>query len=432
VKVRRLEELSRTELAALGREWMLYGHTYDRALMPQVGMRLGGGKEIEPLSIWEWKGASPNYTRRMKRLMKIEGEGADAIVKALQLDVGFPHEYMDVQFEVHDAQHAEFRLLHCGALMDVEKRGEAAVVMMCHRIEDPTFDATAVATNPRARMRPIHRPPRQPADRHPHCHWTITIEPGAEPLVEEPHTLEVGRLALARVPNAMPADREPGGWRDYAGPVDPRFQLEQLSQGALVAVLREFSLQAHLLASSASLFLEQRHERAKVREVLANQWAGANWVTAERIAARLGAAERSRARVEGLDAAPEPRPAQRGEAERSRDLIAEVLALHPALPPGLDVAIEPAGERALRLALSGPPELLDTEAPGWLGLLAAGEPRPIEAIAQAVDPRARVSAGPGHAFAIEVDPAAEPAAEPQSAALTKLSTVAAWRFREFA
>jgi hypothetical protein len=406
MSVRRLADLSRAELARLGREWMLYGHTYDRALMPQVGMRLGGGKEIEPLSIWEWKGASPNYTRRMKRLMKIEGDGVDAIVKALQLDVGFPHEYMDVHFEVHDARHAEFWLDHCGALMDVEKRGEAAVVMMCHRIEDPTFDATAVATNPRAQMRPIHRPPRTPADRHPHCHWTITIDPAHEAVVEEPLTLEVGRLSLAQVANEMPADREAGGWRDYARPFDAKFRLEHLSQGALVAVLREFSLQAHLLASSASLYLSQRHAREKLREVLVSQWEGANWLTAERIAAELG--------IGG-----------------GRDGVAQVLALHPALPHGVEAAIEPAGERGLRLALSGPRALLDAEAPGWLGLLAAGETRPIEAIAQAVEPRARVTAGPGHGFAIEVDPEAEPAAQPQSATLTKLSTVAGWRFRSF-
>jgi hypothetical protein len=406
--IRRLPQLSRAELARLGREFMLYGHTYDRALMPQVGMRLGGGKEIEPLSIWEWKGASPNYTRRMKRLMKIEGDGVSAIVKALQLDVGFPHEYMDVQFEVHDERRAEFWLNHCGALMDVEKRGEAAVVMMCHRIEDPTFDATAVATNPRARMRPIHRPPRTPADRHPHCHWTITIEPDVEPVIEEPLTLEVGRLPLAQVPNPRPADREPGGRPDYAGPFDPKFRLEHLSQGALVAALREFSLQAHLLASSASLFLSGRHEPPAVREVLTQQWIGANWVTAERIAAEFGIAGG------GIEA------------------VAQVLALHPALPLGLDAKIEPAGERAAQLTLSGPPALLDAGAPGWLGVLAAGDARPLEAIAQAVDPRARVTPAGPHAFALNVDPKAEPTDQPQAATLTKLSTVAGWHFRPFA
>jgi hypothetical protein len=403
---RKLADLTRAELARLGREYMLYGHIYDRALMPQVGMRLGGGKEIEPLSIWEWKGASPNYTRRMKRLMKIEGDDVTAIVKALQLDVGFPHEYMDVHFELKPDGSAEFWLNHCGALMDVEPRGEAGVVMMCHRIEDPTFDATAVATNPRAQMRPIHRPPRRPSDRHPHCHWTIKIEPDAAPVIEEPLTLEVGRLPLARVANERPPDREPGGWRDYAGAFDPKFRLEHLSQGALVAALREFSLQTHLLAASAGLFLSQRHPQEKVREVLANQWVGANWLAAERIAAELGTG----GGIEG---------------------VAQVLALHPALPPGVAAEIEPKGERGARLALSGPPELLDPGAPGWLGLLAAGEPRPIEAIAQAVEPRARVRADGRHAFAIEVDPKAEPAAQPQPATLTKLSTVAAWKFRDF-
>jgi hypothetical protein len=406
--VRQLADLSRAELARLGREYMLYGHLHDRALMPQVGLRLGGGREIEPLSIAEWKGASPNYTRRMKRLMGIGGDDVSAIVKALQLDVGFPHEYMDVRFEIRDARHAEFRLNHCGALMDVEPRGEGAVVMMCHRIEDPTFDATAVATNPRARVRPVHRPPRTPAGRHPHCHWTIAIEPDVEPVIEEPLTLHVGRLPLARVANERPADREPGGWRDYAGAFDPEFRLERLSQGALVAVLREFSLQSHLLAASADLHLCQRHDRGVVREVLANQWAGANWVGAERLAAALGLTGG------GVEA------------------VARVLALHPALPPGVAAELELKGERGARLALSGPRELLDAGAPGWLGLLAAGEARPIEAIAQAVDARARVRAGPDHTFAIELDPRAEPAPQPQSAALTKLSTVAAWRFRDFA
>jgi hypothetical protein len=403
----RLEDLPRAELARLGREFMLYGHLYDRALMPQVGMRLGGGKEIEPLSIWEWKGASPNYTRRMKRLMKIAGDDVAAIVKALQLDVGFPHEYMDVRFAMQPDGSAEFWLNHCGALMDVEKRGEAGVVMMCHRIEDPTFDATAVATNPRAQMRPIHRPPRTPADRHPHCHWTIKIEPNATPVVEEPLTLEVGRLPLARVPNEMPGDREAGGWRDYSAPVDPGFRLEQLSQGALVGALREFSLQTHLLAASADLFLSGRHERAKVREVLTQQWIGANWITAERIATLRGAGS-------GLYA------------------VAEVLALHPAFPPGVALAIEREGEQRLALRLAAPAELLGPETPGWLGLLGAGEGRPVEAIAQAVNPHARLAAAAPGAFMLELDPAAEPAQEPQPVALTRLSTAAAWRFRDFA
>ena len=154
-------------------------------------------------------GASPVYTGRMRRLMQIEGDGVDAIIKALQLDVGFPHQYMDVGWKLIDARHAEFWLRHCGALMDVEPHGEKRVIGMCHTIEDPTFDATAFATNPRARIRPLHRPPRVPADRKPHCHWTIEIDPANEPVQAIAQTRAVAALPLARVPNEREPERAP-------------------------------------------------------------------------------------------------------------------------------------------------------------------------------------------------------------------------------
>ena len=66
--------------------------------------------------------------------------------------------------------------------MDVEPFGERPVVGMCHRIEDPTFDATVSAINPKARCRPVHRPPRSSVDQLPHCRWEVVIDDDAEPL----------------------------------------------------------------------------------------------------------------------------------------------------------------------------------------------------------------------------------------------------------
>jgi hypothetical protein len=147
-------------------------------------------------------GASPVYTHRMRTLMGIEGDDVGAIMKALQLDVGFVHQYMDVRYKLVDAHHGEFWLQSCGALLNLEQHGDDAVIGMCHTIEDPTFDATAYATNPRARIRPIHRPPRVPPDRTPHCHWTIEIDPANEP---------VGPARLTRhVASAPPAGRAAG------------------------------------------------------------------------------------------------------------------------------------------------------------------------------------------------------------------------------
>ena len=261
----------------------MVGHLIDRALMPQVAVR-AGIDAVDDVAIDEWLGASPTYTARMQRLMGIEGDDVGAIMKGLQLDVGFVHQYMGVSYELTDEQHGSFWLDHCGALMDVEPHGEARVVGMCHHIEDPTFDGTALATNPRARIRPIHRPPRIPAGREPHCHWTITIDPQNEPIDPTAHTLRVAQLPLASVPNERPPDRESGGKRDYRGPFDPAFRLADLSDGTLVAVAREFQEQVHLLTSSAELSIADRLGADTAREIIATQWVAASWVASERLA----------------------------------------------------------------------------------------------------------------------------------------------------
>ena len=112
---------------------------------------------------------------------------------------------MDFRYTVHDRWHGEFHLDHCGALLDVEPMGEDYVRGMCHDIEDPTFDATAVATNRRAQIRPIHRPPRMPANREPHCAWTVIIDE-SYPEVEGHPALDVIRRTRAARTELDPID----------------------------------------------------------------------------------------------------------------------------------------------------------------------------------------------------------------------------------
>src|SRR5215470_14371244 len=133
-----LEQLSRAELARLGREYMLFGHLLNRAALPHVHM-LVGAAEREAVAIEEWMGASPIYTPRMRRFLGFDGNDVTTIFKGFQLDVGFPHQYMDVHYELEEPNHGFFWLQSCGALLEVEKYGEGAVRSMCHAIEDPTF-----------------------------------------------------------------------------------------------------------------------------------------------------------------------------------------------------------------------------------------------------------------------------------------------------
>ena len=137
---------SLTLSAAAGGGPRLHAQWFPRREVAGVTLAMRGSLDeaaATAVNIDQWMGVSPVYTNRMRRVMGIEGDDVPAIMKALQLDVGFCHEYMDVAYSVTDPLHGEFWLLHCGALIDIEPLGEAQVFNMCHTIEDPTFDVHA-------------------------------------------------------------------------------------------------------------------------------------------------------------------------------------------------------------------------------------------------------------------------------------------------
>jgi hypothetical protein len=379
------------DLAELGREYLLAGHLIDRAGMPQVISRFGREAMLE-VAIEEWMGASPVYTRRVQRALGFSGDDVATIFKAMQLDIGAPHEFMDFRYRVTDADHGEFWLAHCGALMDVEPIGEDFVVGMCHHIEDPTFDATACATNPRARMRPIHRPPRSPADRHPHCHWTVTIEHDEPPLPEPEAAERVARSRAASL--SLGPDLPPV----YGGPLDPDFRLETLPEPALRRALDEVCLQGHLLVHSFLLAVAARWGDDTARELGVLQCAGVAGVVASRLV-----------RAFGSD-------------------LAGVLELHPAFLPSAYVTrrVTVDGD-VVRFALEDCAALDEVNGWSWPALL-RDDDSPLEAIAQAVDPRTKVVRTGELAWEITADPSAPPVKEPSSVTLTRFSTGAEFVF----
>ena len=237
-------------------ELLLIGHMIDRSGMAWC-IQAFGREEMLQIAIEEWAGASPSYTKRMQRALNFEGDDVPTIFKGLQLDIGAPPQFMDFRYTVHDRWHGEFQLDHCGALLDVEPMGDEYVFGMCHTIEDPTFDATAVATNPRARMRPIHRPPRVPSDQHPHCAWTVTIDESYPPAEGIP-ALDVVRETNAATWELDVIDRSDDGLADYSGPLVSDLDFGAFSHSALVRVADEVCLQMHLLYLSFALAVRAR------------------------------------------------------------------------------------------------------------------------------------------------------------------------------
>lgn len=398
-----LARLPRRALATLAREYQLAAHLQDRAAMPQVRLRWGASAMRE-IAIAEWMAASPVYTRRIQQTLGFAGgDDVATIFKGMQFDVGAPHGFLDFRFTLHHDGSGEFTLPYCGALMDVEPMGEKEVVGMCHQIEDPTFDATAGATNPRAQVRPVHRPPRVPADRVPHCHWRVRIEPDAAPVEEIALAGRVRASRLAQLPTAPPAsDGAPGGRPDYAGAFDPDLELDDLSHAALLAVCREFCIQGHMLVRALMLAIAERRDEAAAREVASAQWVGVAAVAAERVARAMG--------IAGDDL----------------DAIARVFQLHPAFQPREYVAlrVERRGD-AVVCRIDDCDALADGDGWSWLALLDGGVHPALDAIARAVNPRAtcRPCEAPGArvAWAVQIDPQAEPAPEPPEVMITRLS-----------
>jgi hypothetical protein len=401
--------LSRKGLAVLAREYQLAAHLQDRAGIPQVLARYGTAAMRE-VAIAEWMGASPVYTRRMQRALRFSGDDVATIFKGMQFDVGAPHGFLDFRFRVDGPDRGEFWLPYCGALMDVEPMGEAFVVGMCHHIEDPTFDATAAATNPRAQMRPIHRPPRVPADREPHCHWRVRIEPGAPPVQEIAlaERLRRSRLAQLVLPEPGPGG-EPGGRVDYAGAFDPELRLEDLAHPALAIVCQEFCLQGHLLVRAFMTAIAERWGDAVAQEIAAHQWVGIAGVAAERVVTAMGIAG------DGPDA------------------LAKLLQLHPAFQPRAYVALHvERRDDEVHCRIDDCAAFAEPGACSWFALGIDAWRRALDAITRVVNPRARTRfhdrPGARFAWSVAIDPRAEAQPEPPEVALTKLSKGTTFRF----
>lgn len=395
----RYASLSRTDLATLVPELLLIGQLIDRSGMAWC-ISAFGREEMAQVAIEEWAGSSPIYTRRMQKALRYEGTDVVTIFKGLQLDIGAPPQFMDFRYDVQDPWHGTFHLDHCGALMDVEPMGEDYVRSMCHDIEDPTFDATAVATNPRAQVRPVHRPPRVPAGRSPACAWTVIIDeshPPVTPLAPY-YVIEKTRAATIDLDPIDPADE---GAADYSGPLLSDVDFGAFSHSALVRIADEVCLQMHLLNLSFVHAVRQRADDEKQAiEIATKQLVGIAGIAAERIHRALGLPHSAQATM-------------------------RVLELHPLLNPSAYVTATVEG---FTLDVE-PSAAVDDGA--WISLCGPDSREPLQAVVRAVDPH----------FDVEIDDYTDapgwtatlvrrhdPAPELPEVAVTRFSTGSSFAF----
>ena len=396
----RYAALSREELAVLVPELLLIGQLIDRSGMAWC-ISSFGREEMLQIAIEEWAGASPLYTKRMQKALNYEGVDVVTIFKGLQLDIGAPPQFMDFRYTVHDRWHGEFHLDHCGALLDVEPMGEDYVRGMCHDIEDPTFDATALATNRRCQVRPIHRPPRTPSDRHPHCAWTVIIDE-SHPEVDFIPQLDIVAATNAHNTVLEPIDRDEEGRADYSGPLVSDVDFGAFSHSALVRIADEVCLQMHLLVLSFNLAVRARAngDVALEESIRYKALTGIAGGAADRIRNALGI------------------PADAKGALR-------VLELHPLLNPAAYVFadIDPEYVRVRRSPAH--------DDGAWISLVSPAADRPVQAMVQAVDPHLRAElSGTEFDWTVRVVTTDTAAEEFSEVSVCKVSGGASWVFED--
>jgi hypothetical protein len=384
-----IDRLSRTGLARLCREVMLISMLHDRALMPHVTGR-GGAAAAVAQADDEWMSSSPIYTARNKANLQITGDGVDAVLKSFQFDVGTPHHFLDMQGEVVDHDLGYFWLTSCGAhdyVSWVSGNDEKIVSMMCHDMEDRTFDATLRATNPRARCTPVHRPPKPDAFTGEPCRWEVTIASDEVTLPPEHPNLEILRATRAATHQLVLGSRgEPGGLDDYSGPYRSGLRLDDFSHAVLVRQVAEFELDIHLLMRAAYLSVQQRHGDEVLSQAATDHLAALIPPLVARLASAMGVT---------------------GDGPSS---IAKLLQLNPLLPLDyVDQRVELI-DGEVEIAIRPCAALDDRGTPSPIDTIDADDPVVVSAFARAVNPCAQIRRIDAGRWRIWIDPAAPPAA----------------------
>ena len=239
----------------------------------------------------------------------------------------------------------------------------------------------------------------------PACHWSVVIDDANTDVTDHPHLADIAASTLATWPNDPPASTEPGGWEDYSGPFDAHFELEDLSQRALVLVATEFSVQAHLLARAMMAAVARRDGEDAAVTIGRKLFSGLGWIAAERLVPVL-------------------------EVDDSPAAIAEVLrTCHLTLIAdylGLAVS-QPSPDEVLVVLSSAAPALAEGDPFTLSALLDLGADEILESIIGGVNPRARLERTDGGdgvraAWRITVDPDADPSPQPSTVEVVRFST----------
>ncbi len=172
-----LEDLSHSALVRLCKEFTLDVHLLIRACMTSIVSRWGEGA-MKEIAREEWLAVAPVYVTRIRKALGMQGDDMGAILKMLQVDPAFPHDYVDFGCRPIDEKRGYFWINQCAAV----SRGEpGAWLTLLSDPQAPGFEATLEAVNPRARCRRVDPASIGPEAARAVHSWEIAIDSSATP-----------------------------------------------------------------------------------------------------------------------------------------------------------------------------------------------------------------------------------------------------------
>lgn len=364
-----LEDLEHNLLARYGREIMLANHIHDRGALLQVTLKYGLEAQTA-VACDEWMGSSPIYNARNRKLMKMDGDDVATVLKCLQLDIGAPHNFLAFHYEVCSPEEGYFWTTTCGPYNHVRRMTNADPSMetqICHHMEDPTFDATVMAVNPRMRCRAVFRPPHGEVPAGGPCRWRVAVEKDIG-LVEDNPVLGMVKESLAADFEFAPIDLDEDGMTDYRGEFKRDLTLEDLSHKTLARQCKEFALDVHLLNRACYTSIAERWGADAIVPLQIEQWRCMAPLTVHRLRQTFG--------ITGDD----------------MGAILKILQLNPFLPREyLELRLELVNEHLGRVWLEDCAALHEPKDRGIVSLMTHHPQTPgFGAMASAVNARARV------------------------------------------
>jgi hypothetical protein len=242
----------------------------------------------------------------------------------------------------------------------------------------------------------VHRPPRLPAGRTPHCEWTVIIDE-SYPGVSESDGCRALRGSRAASTELREVDHDDEGQADYSGPLVSDLQFEKFSRSALVRIADEICLQQQLLNLGFVAAVRARADLATAREICEKQLVGIAGVAAERIHRAL-------------------------DLPAGAEGALQVLRLHPLLNPAPYVDASVGTEVTVRASAAH-------QDGAWITLCGPDSLRPLQAAVRAVDPHLDVEAqGSASDWVVRIIVLDEPARVFDEVAVTRFSTGSTFEF----